>query len=138
MLHTKLAAMKARCGLSKQQIADKSGVPLSTVMRVFSGQTDNPTFHTVHDIVKAMGGSLNELDDVQPPPTPEKVPEKVLEMYETQVHQYETQIQQYEQQAKQKDKWMKFLFIACASLTAILVGILLLDVLNGNIGYFRY
>lgn len=136
MLHTKLAAMKARCGLSKQQIADKSGVPLSTVNRVFSGQTDNPTFHTVVDLVRAMGGSLNELDDVLPPTeeeqaTPEKVPEKFLEIYERQVRLYE-------QQAKQKDKWMKFLFIACASLTAILVGILFLDVLNGNIGYFRY
>ena len=64
----KLTAMKEKCGLSKQQIAAKSGVPLSTVMRVFSGQTDNPTFHTVVDIVNAMGGNLNELQDVLPPP----------------------------------------------------------------------
>ena len=67
MLCNRLAAMKERCGLSKQQIAEKSGVPLSTVMRVFSGQTDNPTFHTVVDIIKVMGGSLNELEDVLPP-----------------------------------------------------------------------
>ena len=128
--------MKARCGMTKHQIAEKSGVPFSTVERVFSGRTDNPTFHPVVDIVRAMGGSLNELDDVLPPaveasPSTEKVPEKVLEMYEKQIAQYEKQI-------KQKDKWLKGLILACAALAAVIVGVLLLDVLTGHVGFFRF
>jgi len=40
--------------LTPQQIADASGVPLSTVSRLLSGQTDNPTFQNVADVVKAI------------------------------------------------------------------------------------
>ena len=50
---------------------------------------------------------------------------------------YEKQVQQYEQQARVKDKWLKGLFFACAALTTVLIGILILDVLSG-IGLFQY
>ena len=42
MLHHKLTDLKEKRGLTNQQISNKSGVPLSTVTRVFNGQTDNP------------------------------------------------------------------------------------------------
>ena len=61
MLYESLRAMKGN--MTAQQIADKSGVPVATVNRVLQGLTENPGFDTVYKIVKAMGGSLNDLDE---------------------------------------------------------------------------
>lgn len=61
MLYESLRAMKGN--MTAQQIADKSGVPVATVNRVLQGLTENPGFDTVCKIVKAMGGSLNDLDE---------------------------------------------------------------------------
>lgn len=38
-----------------------SGVPVQTIKRIKQGTTDNPYFDTVVDLVRAMGGSLDEL-----------------------------------------------------------------------------
>lgn len=61
MLYESLRAMKG--SMTAQQIADKSGVPVATVNRVLQGLTENPGFDTVYKMVKAMGGSLNDLDE---------------------------------------------------------------------------
>ena len=51
----KLKTMKKNSQMTNQQIAEKSGVPESTVARIFSGKTPNPTIVTVISIVRAMG-----------------------------------------------------------------------------------
>ena len=53
--------------MTNQQIAEKSNIPESTVARIFSGKTPNPTVTTVVSMAKAMGCSaadlLNDEDD---------------------------------------------------------------------------
>ena len=56
-----LKELKEKSKLTTKQISDISGIPESTISRILSGQTDNPTFDTVSALVKAMGGSLDEL-----------------------------------------------------------------------------
>lgn len=75
MLYESLRAMKG--DMTAQQIADKSGVPVATVNRVLQGLTENPGFDTVCKLVKAMGGSLNDLDE-------DRVcePESLTQLYE--------------------------------------------------------
>lgn len=63
LLYEHLRAMKDTSNMTAQQIADKSGVPVATVNRVLQGLTENPGFDTVCKLVKAMGGSLNDLDE---------------------------------------------------------------------------
>lgn len=77
LLYEHLRAMKDASGMTAQQIADKSGVPVATVNRVLQGLTENPGFDTVYKLVKAMGGSLNDLDE-------DKVcePESLTQLYE--------------------------------------------------------
>ena len=53
-----LKNMKSEQNLTLQQISSASGVPLSTVNRILSGQTENPSFRDVAAIVAAMDGSL--------------------------------------------------------------------------------
>lgn len=56
--------MKNKSGLSNQEIADKSKVPLPTVKRIMAGQTHDPGYATVIAMVKAMGGTLDDVQDI--------------------------------------------------------------------------
>lgn len=77
LLYEHLRAMKDASNMTAQQIADKSSVPVATVNRVLQGLTENPGFDTVCKLVKAMGGSLNDLDE-------DRVcePESLTQLYE--------------------------------------------------------
>ena len=79
LLYEHLRAMKDASSMTAQQIADKSGVPVATVNRVLQGLTENPGFDTVYKLVKAMGGNLNDLDEI---PMSEAVPESLTQLYE--------------------------------------------------------
>ena len=65
MLATQLKLLKEKRKLTTQQLSDLSGVPVGTINRILSGQTDNPSFQTVCDLVMAMDGSLDELVGIQ-------------------------------------------------------------------------
>lgn len=56
----KLRQLKKKSHMTNQQIAEKSNIPESTVARIFSGKTPNPTISTVLPMVRAMGGSAAE------------------------------------------------------------------------------
>ena len=53
--------MKDQRKLTNQQLADLAGIPVGTINRIMEGQTDNPSFQTVCDIVMVLDGSLDEL-----------------------------------------------------------------------------
>ena len=59
----KLKAQKVKCGKSSQQIAKDSNLSESTVTRILSGKTPNPTIAIVIAMWKAMGGTATELFD---------------------------------------------------------------------------
>ena len=42
MLSTQLKLLKEKRKLTNQQLSDLSGVPVGTINRILSGQTDNP------------------------------------------------------------------------------------------------
>ena len=56
-----LKDLKKKTGMSPKQIADKTNLPERTVNRIFSGETDHPRVDTIHLIVTALGGSLNDI-----------------------------------------------------------------------------
>jgi transcriptional regulator with XRE-family HTH domain len=53
--------LKKTTGMTVKQIADKTKLPERTVARIFSGDTDNPYVDTLHRIVTALGGSLDDI-----------------------------------------------------------------------------
>lgn len=65
----KLRQLKKKSQMTNQQIAEKSNIPESTIARIFSGKTPNPTVATVIAMARAMGGSpadlLNEEDKIR-------------------------------------------------------------------------
>ena len=56
-----LKELKKKTGMSSKQIADKTSLPERTVIRIFSGDTDNPYVDTLHRIVTVLGGSLDDI-----------------------------------------------------------------------------
>lgn len=54
MTLSEMRERKRELGYSYEQIADKSGVPLSTVQKVFSGATQSPRYETLYAIEKVL------------------------------------------------------------------------------------
>lgn len=120
---TELKKMKTESKLTTKQISDLSGIPESTISRVLSGQTDNPTFDTVCAIVKAMGGSMEHLTDIPS---------------ESETKESSPLVALYEKIITDKDRYIRLLITFCCILVAVLIIIVLSDVLNGTIGFVRY
>lgn len=56
-----LKELKKSKGMSVKQIADATKLPEKTITRIFSGDTDSPYVDTLHRIVTALGGSLDDI-----------------------------------------------------------------------------
>lgn len=56
-----LKELKAKTKMSSKQIAEMTNLPERTVVRIFSGDTDNPYVDTLRRIVTVLGGSLDDL-----------------------------------------------------------------------------
>lgn len=56
-----LKNLKKQARMTHDEIAQASGVPVSTVEKIFSGYTAGPKLETVRKIVTAMGYTLDDL-----------------------------------------------------------------------------
>ena len=125
-ISNQLKLLKEKRHLTNQQLADLSGVPIGTVNRILSGQTDNPSFQAVCDMVMAMDGSLDEMVGIKEEASPSDKKSASKEI-----------IQLYEGIIADKEKWMLRLFSCCCVLTIVLIGIVAYDLLNPHIGFFQ-
>ena len=100
-------------------------MPVGTINRIMAGQTDNPSFQTVCDMVMAMGGSLDELAGIQAPGGKETLPPS------------EDLIRLYERTIEGKEKRLHRLFFFCCALIAFLMGVLIYDLAHPMVGFFR-
>lgn len=125
MISNQLKLLKERRKLTNQQLSDLSGVPIGTINRIMAGQTDNPSFQTVCDIVMAMDGSLDELVGIK-----EETHQEKKTANKEIIHLYESML-------ANKEKWMHRLFVCCCILMAVLIGIVIFDLTNPQIGFFQ-
>ena len=121
-----LKKMKDECGLTTREISKLSGVPESTISRIFSGQTDYPSCDAVCAVVQAMGGSLDTLTGMKT---------------DTQVKDDNSLIEIYKKIVAEKNRYIRIELGICCVLIGVLVFIVIIffmDMLNGGIGYIRY
>jgi len=86
----KLKALKEQSGLTVAELSDLTGIPADTINKILSGQTKNPNFRAVCDLVFAMGGSVDEVVGMS---GPEKDWEEItLSVMRSMQHQYLSQI----------------------------------------------
>lgn len=61
MWRDNLKELKKKTGMTTKQIAELSGLPESTVNRMFSGEMGMPLASNLYRVVKAMDGSLDDI-----------------------------------------------------------------------------
>lgn len=123
LLYEHLRAMKDASNMTAQQIADKSSVPVATVNRVLQGLTENPGFDTVCKLVKAMGGSLNDMDE-------DKVcePESLTQLYERGLEYRERKI-------KKLERTIMIIAVFTFIVMAAVIGMLVYDMMHLDKGW---
>lgn len=136
----KLKMIKEEKGLTNAVISKTGGVPLSTVTRVFSENTQGASFETYVGIARGMGISLDELAGLKQPDE-QPIASPIIET----ISSYSELLKEKDDRIKelQKDKHTirKEKYILIGLLGAILVAVLTVltvDILNGHFGYFRY
>lgn len=160
-----LTTLKEKSGLTYEAIAEKSERSESTVKNLCSGKTEDPRLDTVAPVIYAMGGSVDEMytgkskDEVK-----EISINSIKEMYEFQLterakmeeahianirlhyeqHRQDT-INNHEKLLQEKDEHIKtlkrenFIWKVSAGIcAAILIGLLILEVSNPNLGWIQF
>lgn len=112
MLKEDLNELKDKRRMTLQDIADKSGVPLSTVKKIFNGNTRDPGYLSLKPI----------LDVLQE----DKIETKSNDTTDL-----------YERMIKHKNKWIKFLTILSVSLAVLFVALLIYDLCDLRVGFIR-
>lgn len=127
MLADYLRKLKDKKNITNQELSDLSGVPIGTINRIMAGQTDNPNFQTICDIVIALDGSLDNLVGIKSTVENEN-PNITLSMESAMM---------YKHIIATKDKWIRNLFICVCFLIVFILILLVIDLSIPSLGYFR-
>lgn len=133
-LHEKLQKYKELSQISINEIAKKSNIPVSTVSRIFSGQTSAPSFEAIAEIAKVLNISLDELAEM--PNNTFKCEVEVL--VAKVIEEKNKMIDDKNADLLQRNRWIKALFLFLLIMFVLFAIILIFDLSRGDIGYFRY
>lgn len=162
MIAGKIKQMKVQAKLTNREVSEKSGVPIATVNRVMSDQVRNPTFETISAIVIALGGSLDELVDNNPriftaessdkvsnerktaespaqsnASSSEYLSDETLNVYKLLLDEREKIIEAKNKVIDGKDQWIQRLFATSCILVTVIIAVLIFDLINPGVGFFR-
>lgn len=123
MVKDYLNQLKSNGKYTWNDIANISGIPETTLRKIFSGETADPRFDTVAKIVTALGGSLDDVLDKT----------KKGEQLETNTifslkEVYEDRIKDLKEHNASLKKDKTILAIVAAILTIVLAGVLIVDI----------
>lgn len=155
----KLKKRKTELGLSNQELSNLSGVPYGTVCRVMSKMDGSPNLLTLKDLAGALGVSLDDMihpesvpgttgqaAEAVPVPEPNSASEKknddavlaaMVHSYEALLDERQRMLDMKDQALNSKDKWLTRLFITCCVLVGVIIAVLIFDLLNPAVGFFR-
>ena len=139
MIDEAIKNMRIKSGMTIKQISDKSNVPTSTVSRFFASPDTSP-YQTVQAIVEAMGYAMADLCDGEAGGKIAAFEERQRrqEVYNAAMTDARDKLlAEKDTRIQQLGKWLRWAVIYSVSVTGILVGLFLYDVLNPTVGWFQ-
>lgn len=154
-----LRQLKKQSHMTNQQIAEKSNLPESTVARIFSGKTPNPTVATVVAMTRAMGGAPDDVMGGKAENDPELMKstggsedkssafnrsdsstQDQNSLNDNAFHDkyYDDIINMYKNELKTKNTWLIRLFWCLVGIMAFILFVLIFDILNPGFGFLKY
>lgn len=132
-----LRAQRELMGLTVAQIAERSGMPESTVTKVLNGTVRTPSYETVAPIAKALGVSLDSLEADKPDMTysPPDMADAAGMPYAEHISRI---VGIYEKRLKEKTRWLNILAIVLAVLVGALLFFLMYDITHPTLGWVQY
>lgn len=141
LLHERLQQRKKLRKVTNKEIAELSGVPEPSVTRILSGETANPFYANVRDIVVALGGDEDAFFNglpAAPVPAAPTMEAHAIALYEKRLEERDQRIADKDAVLADKNCWIRNLFIVSIILVCFLVTWLVIDIINPHIGWFRY
>lgn len=138
-----LLEMKQRCGKSWLDLEKETGIPASTIRNHLTGRVAKPNPEIVDAAAAVMQDSAQVAESL---PESESVGNDTLqtmhkvhhEMLDMSSKLYEKQVAQVNESLRKSEKRCKWLTITLVAITVFLIFIIMLDILNRDIGWFRY
>ncbi len=154
-----LKTRKEELGFTNEVIENMSGVPKSTIAKVFNGTNKSPTMDTLIPIAKVMGVSIDSIieghesaeaaDGTEITPkaadgteNPVKIisdsPSAGRENGSIPTYLYTDIVKIYEAQLRHRDKWIYFLCAILLLLVGTMVFFLIYDITHPTHGWIEY
>lgn len=127
------ARLRGRYGVTLQDVAQKSGIPLSTLKRTLQGETSTPMATYEMLVTQGLGATMHEFTDEIYGAVPQEA-EDPTQRYTNAVRLL---LAEKDGRIHQLSRWLRWAVIYSVSVTGILIGLFLYDVLNPAVGWFR-
>lgn len=133
---------KEESGLTNQQLADASGVPKSTVDKILSGRTENPTLQNILDLANAVDYTFSRHTELPPVPvSPGDSDNRIEAIYKDRIAAYERLIARDQRHNNmllaEKNRWLKLSLILNIVLVVFIIGVLIYDITHLDVGWVR-
>lgn len=137
----KIIAKKAELGVTNAWIAEKSGVPESTVTKVLNGTNKSPQMATIIPIAEVLGVPISQYTAEQPnPEAPARTPaERTYDEYILNLlrDSYEQRIKDKDEQNRILRRWIYVLAGALALIFAAVLFICIYDITHPDRGWYQ-
>lgn len=127
------ARLREKHGVTLQDVAQKSGIPLSTLKRTLQGTTGTPMATYEILVTQGLGATMHEfVDEIYG-----SVPQEAEEHTQRYTAAVRLLLAEKDRRIQQLGKWLRRAVIYSVSVTGILMGLFLYDVLNPAVGWLR-
>lgn len=125
--------LREKGGLSLQEVSKRSGVALSTLSRTLQGETGTPMSTYEILVTEGLGATMRDFVDEIYGPAPREA--------EGPTHRYTAAVRlllaEKDGRIQQLGKWLRRAVIYSVSVTGLLIGGCIYDVLNPAVGWLR-
>lgn len=126
------ARLREKHGVTLQDVAQRSGIPLSTLKRTLQGTTGTPMSTYEMLVTQGVGATMRDFVDEIYGAVPQA--EEPTQRYTNAVRLL---LAEKDRRIQHLGKWLRWAVVYSVSVTGILIGLFLCDVLNPAVGWLR-